>query len=202
MKKTSNTIIIATHNRDKIKEIKHKLSGLVNIKTLDDFPGMPEVLEDGKTLEENALKKAREIHEFTGLPAIADDTGLEVDALNGAPGIYSSRFAGEKASYEDNVCLLLEKMKDIPSEQRTARFRTTMAYVDNDTSWAVSGTVEGRIAEERSGKGGFGYDPVFFYDPLQKTFSQMELNEKNRISHRGRALDALICKLKSNNHIS
>lgn len=202
MKKTGKTIVIATHNRDKIREFRHKLGKLLNIKTLDDFPDMPEVLEDGKTLEENALKKAREIHEYTGLPALADDTGLEVDALNGAPGVFSSRFAGEHASYEDNVRLLLENMKGIPAEHRIARFRTTIAYVDNDISWIVNGTAEGRIMEKRSGCGGFGYDPVFYYEPLRKTFSEMNLEEKNRISHRGKALDAFIHKLKSENQIN
>jgi XTP/dITP diphosphohydrolase len=199
MEKTRKTIVIATQNRDKIREFRNKLNNIFFLKTLDDYPDMPEVIEDGASLEENAVKKARTIHVHTGLPAIADDTGLEVDALNADPGIFSSRFAGETASYEDNVRLLLEKMKHIPMEQRSARFRTTIAYVDNDQAWTVEGTVEGRILKEAVKGGGFGYDPVFFYEPLNKAFSEMDLEEKNRVSHRGKALDAFIHTWKTHN---
>jgi XTP/dITP diphosphohydrolase len=195
------TLILATHNRDKIKEFRHKLGSSINLKTLDDFPGMPDVIEDGKDLSENAYKKAREIHEYTGLPAIADDTGLEVDVLDGEPGVYSSRYAGELASYQDNVLKLLEKLKAVPPEQRTARFRTIIAYVDKNETWEVEGIVQGTISEEQKGEGGFGYDPVFYYEPLNKTFSELDMREKNRISHRGKAIDACVDKLKNNNLI-
>ena len=195
------TYILATHNRDKIREVKNKLGLDINLKTLDDFPDLPEVSEDKETLEGNALKKAKEIHEHTGLPAIADDTGLEVDALNGAPGVYSSRYAGENASYEDNVNKLLKELNGIKSEHRTARFRTSIAFVNAQESWTVQASVEGRILEVRRGSDGFGYDPVFYYEPLKKTFSELDLNIKNRISHRGKALDAFINKLKDLNYI-
>lgn len=195
------TYILATHNRDKIKEFKDKLGTAICLKTLDDFPDLPEVIEDGSTLEENAMKKAREIHEHTGLPAIADDTGLEVDALNGAPGVYSSRYAGENVSYQDNVKKLLTELSGIPLEQRSARFRTSIAFVDNEEEWSVQASAEGRILSEQKGTDGFGYDPVFFYEPLNKTFSELDLKTKNKISHRGKAIDAFIHKLKELNHI-
>jgi XTP/dITP diphosphohydrolase len=198
---TMKTFILATHNRDKIKEFKNKLGTSICLKTLDDYPDLPEVVEDRDTLEGNALKKAREIHEYTGLPAIADDTGLEVDALGGAPGVYSSRYAGENVSYQDNVNKLLQELKNVKAEHRNARFRTSMAFVNADESWSVSASVEGRILEEQRGDSGFGYDPVFYYEPLNKTFSEMDLDTKNTISHRGKALDAFIHKLKELNHI-
>lgn len=195
------TYILATRNRDKIKEYKDKLSCTIQLKTMDDFPNLPDVVEDGSSLRENAYKKAREIHQYTGLPAIADDTGLEVDALNGAPGIYSSRFAGDTASYQDNVIKLLNNLKEIPSEQRSARFRTIIAFVDDTEEWDVDGVVDGLILNEQKGTGGFGYDPVFYYKPLQKTFSELDIKEKNEISHRGKAITALINTLKKKNHI-
>ena len=195
------TFILATHNRDKIKEFKNKLGATIVLKTLDDYPELPDVIEDGDTLEHNALKKAREIHAYTGLPAIADDTGLEVDVLNGAPGVYSSRFAGENVSYRDNVEKLLKELKGFMPEQRSARFRTSIAFVNGQESWCVQGSVEGRILEEQKGNDGFGYDPVFYYEPLCKTFSELDLDTKNTISHRGKAIDAFIHKLKELNYI-
>jgi XTP/dITP diphosphohydrolase len=195
------SIVLATHNRDKIKEFKSKLGSDIVLKTLDDFPDLPDVIEDGDSLEENALKKAREIHAFTGLPTVADDTGLEVDALNGAPGIYSSRFAGEDVSYQDNVLKLLEELKDTKMEHRTARFRTKIAFVDNDEFWCVEGSVEGRILKEQRGEDGFGYDTVFYYEALDKSFSEMGLAEKNRISHRAKAIEAFVDKMKKLHHI-
>ncbi len=193
------TYILATHNRDKIKEFKSKLGSTICLKTLDDFPDMPDVLEDGTSLEENAFKKAREINIYTGLPTIADDTGLEVDALDGAPGVYSSRFAGENVSYQDNVIKLLSELKDVKLEHRSARFRTIIAFVDSQEAWSVHGSVEGLILDHQKGEDGFGYDPVFYYEPLQKTFSELDLETKNTISHRGKAIDAFIHKLKESN---
>lgn len=195
------TFVLATHNRDKIKEFKAKLGNEIDLKTLDDFPDMPDVVEDGETLPENARKKAVEIHAYTGLPTIADDTGLEVDALNGAPGVYSSRFAGENVSYAQNVDKLLEELKNIPMEQRTARFRTSIAFVDKNEEWQVQACVEGVITEERHVEDGFGYDPVFYYIPMSKTFAELDLREKNKISHRGKAISALMKKLKEKHHI-
>ncbi len=195
------TFILATHNRDKIKEFKNKLGSVISLKTLDDYPDLPDVIEDGNTLEENALKKAREIHLFTGLPTIADDTGLEVDALNGAPGVHSSRYAGENASYRDNVVKLLQELNGYKAEQRSARFRTNIAFVDAQETWIVHGSVDGKILDRQRGEDGFGYDPVFYYEPLQKTFSELDMETKNKISHRGKAIDAFIQKLKKLNHI-
>ncbi|MDZ7820705.1 MAG: RdgB/HAM1 family non-canonical purine NTP pyrophosphatase [Candidatus Marinimicrobia bacterium] len=173
----------------------------MRLKTLDDFPGMPEVTEDGDTLKANAHKKAREIHAYTGLPAIADDTALEVEALDGAPGVFSSRYAGEDADYRDNMIKLLKDLNGIPPEQRRARFRTIIAFVNNAEAWDVEGVVNGYILDRPQGEGGFGYDPVFYYPPLEKTLSELDLNEKNRISHRGKAIEALLRKLQKKQDI-
>lgn len=194
-------LVLATHNKDKISELQAVLKDeQVSILTCDDFPGMPDVIEDGETLEENALKKAREIHQYTQLPVLADDTGLEVSALGGAPGVKSSRYAGEHASYADNVAKLLKEMSQIPKEQREARFRTVMVYLDDRYQLMTEGEVQGQILEEVCGDGGFGYDPVFYYPPLKKTFSELTLQEKNNISHRGQALLTMI-KILRENHI-
>ena len=195
------TIVLATHNKDKIREFKSKLGSSIKLKTLEDFPQMPDVIEDGETLEHNAFKKAREIHEYTGLPTVADDTGLEVDALDGAPGVYSSRYAGEDVSYQDNVLKLLKELKGIITEHRSARFRTKIAFVDTDESWCVEGCAEGRILEEQKGADGFGYDPVFYYEALGKTFGELDLIAKNKISHRAKAIEAFVDKMKELKHI-
>lgn len=183
-------LVIATQNRNKFKEMKEALSGLEwEIVPAFDFPNAPEVEEDGRTLEENSLKKARTLCGFTGLAALADDTGLFVDALDGQPGIYAARFAGEHCSYSDNVNKLLEALKGIPFEKRTAVFRTvvTLHYPDGATR-QVSGEIVGSITERARGKDGFGYDPVFLPNGFSKVFAEMSLAEKNRISHRGLAV--------------
>ena len=184
-------LVLATNNKDKIREIKQVLEGLdIQILTADDFDDFPEIEETGVTLEENAVLKAEGIFAFTGLPALADDTGLEVDALNGGPGVYSSRYAGPGCSYDDNCRKLLREMTGVPKEKRTARFRCVIAacFGENDTP-AVDGIAEGFITEAKSeAEGGFGYDPVFYYPPLKKTFAEMTLEEKNAVSHRGKAL--------------
>ena len=156
-------IVLATHNKNKRQEL-HKLLKPLNIEllTLDDFPEICEIPEDGETLEENAKFKALTVHKLSGLPALADDTGLEVDALHGRPGIYAARYAGENCSYEDNVRKLLRELKDIPSNQRTARFRTVIAFTDGSTELIAEGSVEGLITKNLKGFGGFGYDPVFY----------------------------------------
>jgi XTP/dITP diphosphohydrolase len=182
-------IVLATNNRHKIKEIKHILSGLAaEILTLEDFPGAPQVEETGETLEENAILKAETICRFTGLPSLADDSGLEVDALCGAPGVLSSRFAGEHCSYADNNRKLLRLMADVPQNRRTARFVCVVAWVtDPEHVITLKGEVEGIIALKERGENGFGYDPVFYLPNLHKTFAQLSFQEKNRISHRARA---------------
>jgi XTP/dITP diphosphohydrolase len=182
-------IVLATNNRHKIKEIRHILSGLAaEILTLEDFPGAPQVEETGETLEENAILKAETICRFTGLPSLADDSGLEVDALCGAPGVLSSRFAGEHCSYADNNRKLLRLMADVPQNRRTARFVCVVAWVtDPEHVITLKGEVEGIIALKERGENGFGYDPVFYLPNLHKTFAQLSFQEKNRISHRARA---------------
>jgi XTP/dITP diphosphohydrolase len=184
------TIVLATNNRDKVKEIRLALTGLpVTIKTKDDFPNFPDPEETGTTLHENALIKAKAIYQAFGLPALSDDSGLEVDALNGAPGVYSSRYAGENVTYADNCRKLIKEMQGIPKEKRTARFRCVIAmcWNEQDVEYA-DGVSEGYITEDMSGDKGFGYDPVFYSPTLAKRFSELTMEEKNQVSHRGRAL--------------
>ncbi len=182
-------IVLATRNKDKIREIDHALDELnIEILTLDQFPDVPEVIEDGQTLAENALKKARAISDATQLLALADDTGLEVDYLGGKPGVYSSRFAGEGATYDDNCNKLLGLMKGVPKDGRTARFRCVIALVGPGIEKLVEGTCEGLIIDNKQGELGFGYDPVFYVPAFDQTFAEMPLNLKNEISHRGLAL--------------
>jgi XTP/dITP diphosphohydrolase len=177
-------MILATRNADKVAEIRRILrlprNGLVS---LLDFPEIPEIEETGLTLEDNALIKARESHRLTGLPSLADDTGLEVEALKGAPGVFSSRFAGPGASYADNLRKLLRAMEGIPEGGRRARFRCIVALkAGSREEW-----VDGFILTEARGTGGFGYDPVFFIPSAGKTLAEISLEEKNAVSHRGLA---------------
>ena len=192
-------IVIATHNPDKKKEIMIALRELgVNILSLDNFPEIGEIEETGSTLLENSLIKARTVSAVTGKPAIADDTGLEVDALNGAPGIYSARYAGINVSYEDNVRKLLSEMSSFDMDSRTARFRTVVSFHSSNEELWTEGVIEGSITRNAIGKGGFGYDPVFRVRKTGKTFAEMTRQEKNRISHRGVALDNMRQLLKEN----
>ena len=192
-------IVIATHNPDKKKEIMIALRELgVNILSLDSFPEIGEIEETGSTLLENSLIKARTVSAVTGKPAIADDTGLEVDALNGAPGIYSARYAGINVSYEDNVRKLLSEMSSFDMDSRTARFRTVVSFHSSNEELWTEGVIEGSITRNAIGKGGFGYDPVFRVRKTGKTFAEMTRKEKNRISHRGVALDKMCQLLKEN----
>lgn len=182
-------LILATRNKHKVIEIKDLLSGLdLDVITLDAFPDIPEVIEDKPTIEGNAEKKAREIFEATGIMSLADDTGLEVDYLNGRPGVYSSRFAGEDATYDMNNEKLLSLLRDVPPEQRRAKFRCVMAVCADHKVDLLEGICEGFILDEKRGEQGFGYDPVFYVPQYNQTFAQMPLQLKNEISHRGRAL--------------
>jgi len=182
-------IVLATHNRNKMKEMSAILGHLsVELLTLDAFPEIGDIPETGDTLKENAFIKAKTVHQLTGLSALADDTGLEVDALNGAPGIYSARYAGPDATFDDNCQKMLKEMSGIPEEKRTARFRTVIAFVSEGEKEWVEGVVEGQILEDKRGVGGFGYDPIFYYSPLNKSFAELDSEEKNSISHRGKAL--------------
>jgi len=185
-------IVLATHNHDKEIELQHSLQGLgVEICSLSEYPDIGEIKETGTTLLENSLLKAHTVHDRTGLPAIADDTGLEVDALDGAPGVYSARFAGADATYEDNVNKLLSVMENVSDDMRSARFRTVISFVDEIQELWTEGFIEGRITEDPRGNMGFGYDPVFYVPRLEKTFAELSTAEKNKISHRGLALQKL-----------
>ncbi len=183
-------LVLATRNIHKAKEIRAYLDDLgYRILTLEDFPSIPEITEDGESYEENAMKKAVAVSESTGKMALADDTGLEVDALQGQPGLFSARFAGEGVSYADNRKKLLLLMKDISPSRRTARFRCVMVLaMPGGETRTVEGVVEGRITLEEQGEEGFGYDSVFYFPELGKTLAQLTMAEKNRVSHRGRAL--------------
>ena len=182
-------VVLATRNRDKIKEITKILGGLkVEISSALDFPGLDDVEEDGTTLEENAAKKALVVNKFTNQLAIADDSGLEVDALEGRPGVYSSRFAGKDATYDDNNKKLLELMEYLPPKNRTARFVCIVAIADKGkVKKIIKETCEGIIAFEPKGKTGFGYDPLFIILQYNKTFAELGPEIKNKISHRAKA---------------
>ncbi len=190
------TLVLATHNPDKQTEMNAVLSDLgLDVIGLDQYPEIDDIPENGTTLLENALIKARAVHLKTGFPALADDTGLEVDALCGAPGVYSARFAGEDATYQDNVKKLLSVMAGVSRQNRTARFRTVVALIDSDTELWTEGIIEGLITREQRGAGGFGYDPIFEAADTGKTFSEMSAAQKNEISHRARALQKMRKKL-------
>ena len=185
-------IVLATHNYDKEIELQHSLQGLgVKICSLSEYPDIGEIEETGTTLLENSLLKAHTVYDRTGLPAIADDTGLEVDALDGAPGVYSARFSGADATYEDNVNKLLSVMEDVSDDMRSARFRTVISFVDEVQELWTEGLIEGRITRDPRGNMGFGYDPIFYIPRLEKTFAELSTAEKNKISHRGLALQKL-----------
>ena len=183
-------VVLATRNPDKRAELAALLGGLgIKIRTLADFPDAPEVVEDGDTCRANAVKKAIAIARHTGLPAVADDTGLEVEALGGRPGVRAARYAGEQATYEDNWRKLIGELEGVPRRRRRASFITAAAVATPSGKVEVAeGMLEGVIAEAPAGTQGFGYDPVFFVPELGKTLAQLTPEEKNRISHRGRAL--------------
>ena len=182
-------IVLATRNRHKGAEVAALLDGLgLTIRTLDEFPHAPEVVEDGATCEANAVKKAKAIAEAIGLPAVADDTGLEVDALGGRPGVYAARYAGERATYEDNCRKLIHELSGVPLAKRTARFITVAAFaVPSHGVRVTTGELRGLITETPAGSQGFGYDPVFFVPELGKTLAELSSDEKNRVSHRAKA---------------
>ena len=191
-------IVLATHNRDKCAEMAAILSDYpIDLLTLEDFPEIGEIIEDSDTLEGNAIIKARIVYNQTRLSSWADDTGLEVDALNGEPGIYSARYAGENCNYSDNVTKLLKNMEKIPAEKRTARFQTVIAFVGDKMELVSEGIVEGKITTKPKGVGGFGYDPVFYISEQGKTYSEMKMKEKNKISHRGKAIQEMLKLLQS-----
>ena len=185
------TILIGTHNLNKVKEITSLLVELpVQIKTLNDFPDIVPVDETGNTLEENAELKAKTYAKKTNLITIADDTGLEVHALNGAPGVRSARYAGENCSYSDNNNKLIQELKGKNETERNAKFRCVIACYDPEKKRMelADGTIEGKIIDTLQGQHGFGYDPIFFVTSIKKTLAELSLKEKNTLSHRAQAL--------------
>ncbi len=195
MEKPATEIVVASRNLGKVREIEELLRSVpVRLLSLDSFPHAPVVVEDRPTLEGNAIKKATEIFRFTGLPAIADDTGLEVASLHGRPGVCSARFAGTEANDAANRALLLKEMQD--ASERTARFKTVVVYIDEGEVRIFEGECEGEIAETERGERGFGYDPIFTPRGDTRTFAELTMHEKNAVSHRGKALDKLVCFLR------
>ncbi len=191
-------VVLATANQDKRCELLRLWDDESwEILTLQDFPDMHNMIEDGETFEANAIKKACEVSLHTGLLALADDSGLKVDALNGAPGVYSARYSGENATYQSNINKLLHRLQGVPVEERTARFVCCMALVRGEDILAVvKGRCEGYILEDSVGTEGFGYDPVFVYPSMNRTFAEMSYQEKNQVSHRGQALKKIESILK------
>lgn len=188
-------IVLATRNRGKVDEIRALLSDLpVDLLAASDMEGIPEVEEDAPTLEGNAVKKARVLHACTGLPTLADDTGLEVDALGGRPGVYAARYAGEGCTPADNRRLLLCELSG--EANRTAQFRCVLAFVEKGGEQFFEGACRGRIPTRERGAGGFGYDPVFVPEGYAQTFAELSAHQKNAISHRAQALEcfrAFLC---------
>lgn len=192
-------LILASNNKKKIKEMKEILKEIdIEVRSLEDERINIDVVEDGKTFEENAKKKAKEIYEYllerkdSNFIVLADDSGLEVNYLNGEPGIYSARYAGEHGNDSKNNEKLLNKLKGVLKSNRGAKFICQLAmFTDKGEYFKVTGEVEGYIIEELHGDGGFGYDPLFFYEPLDKTFAELTSEAKNEISHRGKALKEL-----------
>ena len=191
-------IVFASGNEGKVKEIKEMLEGMgIELVSLKAYTNVPEIVEDGSTFLENALKKARIISEFTNETVLADDSGLQVAELDGQPGIYSARYAGEKATDDDNIDLLLERLKNIPQEKRTAFFCCALVLYRTDGNYdSFESKWQGLIIDERRGKNGFGYDPVFFVPELKKTAAELPSEIKNKVSHRGQAFARLKEALK------
>lgn len=183
-------LVLATNNQGKVKELTDMLQPLgFQVVPIGTYPGFQEVVEDGATFAANAIKKAVAAAQFTGELALADDSGLEVDALAGAPGVHSARFAGEPKDDAANNRKLLAMLAEVPEEKRTARFRCVIAIAEpNGKNHTVDGTCEGMILRELKGEGGFGYDPLFYVPEYQQTFGELDAAKKNAISHRGRAL--------------
>lgn len=192
-------LVIASRNEKKKRELLQIIEGLeLDVVTLNEYPNAPEVEEDGLTFRENAIKKAREIAQFTGCVTLADDSGLEVDALGGRPGVYSARFAGEPSNDERNNQKLLEMLQGVPAPERGARFRCVIAIAFPDGRIETAeGTCEGQIGFTPGGLGGFGYDPLFIPDGFNQTFAELSPEVKNRISHRGKALQEASTRLRT-----
>ena len=190
-------LVFATNNLHKLQEIKEILIDQFEVVSLKEMNFFDEIEEPYETLHKNALQKARVVHQFCGLDVFSDDTGLEVDALNGAPGVYSARYAGVNCSFQDNVKKLLKALNS--EENRKAKFRTVIALILNNKEYTFDGVVEGEITKEQCGSEGFGYDPIFKPEGFETTFAEMTSEAKNNISHRGRAVQKLATFLKTKN---
>ena len=185
-------LIFATHNRHKVSEVQAMLPAGIHVRSLSDLGCDEDIPETADTLQGNALQKVQFVHERYNCNCFADDTGLELDALDGRPGVYSARYAGEGCSFDDNVRKVLAELENVPLEQRTARFRTVVALVLDGRTYFFEGKVEGLMTLERHGVEGFGYDPIFLPEGYGQTFAEMDASEKNRISHRGRAMAQMV----------
>ena len=192
------TVIIASGNKGKLKEFQTLMEGLdVKVKSMKDFPEIGDIEENGQSFAENAYIKAKAVFDATGCMAIADDSGLEVDALGGAPGIYSARYAGEEKDDEANNQKLLEALEDIEDEKRGAQFHCAIVAIDKDGNrYDAEGIVRGRILRAARGDNGFGYDPLFYVEDYGKTTAELSMEEKNSISHRGQAVRAIVATLQ------
>ena len=190
-------IIISSSNKHKISEIITTIKPLFDkIYSLSDFPDIGDIKEDGTSIVENSFIKSRVAFNHTKLPSMADDTVLEVDHLMGDPGIYTARYAGENATYEENMDKLLKNLKGVPWEKRRARFKTVVTYVDGENDFFVEGCLEGKILESKQGKLGFGYDPIFYASAQSMSLGDMGLEQKNQISHRAIAIQKFADKIK------
>ena len=190
-------LVLATRNKHKIVELQTLLSNLgVELLTLNDFPNHPPLIEDGGTFQENALKKARTVFAHTKLPALADDSGLEVFFINGKPGVRSARYAGDNASDEQNNEKLLAEMLGVAPRRRRAQFRAVLALVGASYEETTEGVCTGMLGESPRGANGFGYDPIFIPDGYKKTYAELTADEKNRISHRAKAVEQMRDVLK------
>lgn len=188
-------ICFATNNRNKLEEIQQILGDSFEILSLKDIGCFDDIAEPHETLEENSAEKAEYIYTRYQIPVFADDTGLEIAALNGAPGVYSARYGGPERSAERNMAKVLGELEG--ATDRSAQFRTIMTYIDESGTFQFEGIVKGRIISERRGEGGFGYDPIFIPDGYDQTFGELPASEKNQISHRVRSLSKLVEFLKS-----
>jgi len=190
-------IIISSSNQHKISEIITIIQPFFDkVYSLSDFPEIGDIKEDGTSIVENSFIKSRVAFNHTKIPSMADDTVLEVDYLMGDPGIYTARYAGENATYEENMDKLLKNMKGVPFKERTARFKTVVTYVDGENDFFVEGCLEGRILEQRQGNLGFGYDPIFYASKQNMSLGNMGLEEKNQISHRAIAIRKFANKIQ------
>jgi|TARA_B100000497_G_scaffold127662_1_gene170274 XTP/dITP diphosphohydrolase len=190
-------IVIASSNKHKVSEISINIQPFFDtILSFSDFPKIGEIIEDGTTIEENSFIKSRASFKYTGLASVADDTILEVDHLNGEPGLYTARYAGEQATYTQNMDKLIKELHGVEMNMRTARFRTVISYVDGVNDFHVEGILEGKILKNKIGKNGFGYDPIFYVDKYDKSLAQINSSLKNDISHRGLAIKKFVSKIK------